>query len=153
TMQMLSCMCQPLPSEESSDEMWGTCATDWMNRVEMRRSKVPLLGAMRCWSAQRPRWGWVAASGAFVVVGSAWMLGPTVAPSDSADLFALPSDLPDTGGPVRFLGEPRGGFSNLFPYSTETHRREFTAPPGTRFEPFASRVSSDQIGGELIIPP
>lgn len=127
TLLLLSGLCQPLPCEDLSDEMWDVCAADWMMHVEMRRSKVPLWGAFRGWTAQQPRWSLVAVSGAVMVFGSIWMLSPANAPSD--DNFVA-SEIPSDGGPLHIFGAQNnaGQGMEFFPYSN-SHRVGFATSP------------------------
>lgn len=157
TLLLLSGLCQPLPCEDASHEMWDACAADWMMRVEMRRSKVPLWGAIRGWAIQQPRWGWVALSGAVMVFGSVWMLSPANTPSDAANYVELASDTSYDGGPIRVFGSPSTSVMQsgmrILPSSPNARRVEFMVPPEPvsfavdyharmAFDPFVDHVGS-----------
>ena len=161
TMLLLSGLCQPLPCEESSEEMWEVCASDWMMRVEMRRSKMPLWGALRGWAMQQPRWGWVAISGAVTVFIGVWLLSPSNAPSEAVNFAAVTSEIPADGGPLRVFNPSQtaamqSGISIFPSHTNNTRRVEFSVPSAMAssavdyhasmsFDPFVDHVGSGLI--------
>ena len=157
TLLLLSGLCQPLPCEDSSDEMWDVCAEDWMIRVEMHRTKAPLWGAIRGWAKQQPRWGWVAISGAVTVFIGVWMLSPSHAPADAVSFAAASTEVPADGGPLRVFGPSQKAVTQsgwgILPQSSNARRVEFTVPPAMAssavdyhaamsFDPFVDHVGS-----------
>ncbi len=157
TLLLLSGLCQPLPCEDSSDEMWDVCASDWMMRVEMHRTKMPLWGAIRGWAKQQPRWGWVAISGAVTIFVGVWMLSSSNAPADAVNLAVAPTEVPADGGPLRVFGSAPNSVAQsgwgILPYSSRANRVEFTVPPAMAsdavdyhaamsFGPFVDHVGS-----------
>jgi hypothetical protein len=149
TMQLLSVLTQPMPSAESSRQMWRVCAADWTMRVEMHRTKRPIWGAFRGWALEQPRWGWAALGGAVAVFLGAWFYGPSGAPT-----------LPEDGGPVRFIRSPQEG---IVP-ETPALRVGFSTPPApvssavnyhaaTSFDPFVDHVATGLVSSQTPVEP
>ncbi len=157
TLLLLSELCQPFPCEDASEEMWGVCSADWMMRVEMHRTKMPLWGAIRGWAMQQPRWGWVAISGAVTVFVGVWLMSPSNAPSEAVNFAAVTSEIPADGGPLRIFDQSptvvtQSGLG-IFPSSSNARRVEFSVPSAmassavdyhtqSSFAPFVDHVGS-----------
>lgn len=125
TLLLLSTLSQPLPSNESSREMWSVCAEEIFQRIEKRRV-APLSFRERTlgWMQRQPRWGWAALGAATAIFGSVWMLTPNDEPQNGALQAGL------DGGPIMRIGAPRA-----------TPNEFGSLPVRVRFEPAPAGIS------------
>lgn len=140
TLQLLSCLAQPLPCEAASDEIWCACADDWFATPAGGRHTAEWSGLSH-WAQSQPRWGWVALGSAIVVFGSVWMMAPSNAPNNPQPQFA-------EAGTLHMFGRP-----GLEPLNSAAVRVGFQAPPAAAssavdyhaamsFDPFVDHVAT-----------
>jgi hypothetical protein len=144
-MLALSSLAQPLPSAQTSAQMWGVCSDAWHARIEEQRlSSASFWERTLGWARHQPRWGWAALGAALAIFGSVWMMSPG---SDPQNAFA---EIPADGGPVMAIGEPNSAVRFARPPATAAAAVNYHT--SMSFDPFVDHVGSSLVSSSAVPP-
>jgi hypothetical protein len=125
TLLVVSTAVQPLPSAETTQRMWQSCAEKIYQKREAERlaAQKP---SMWSWMRMQPRWGWAALGGAVIVLGSVLMT-PDATTNDGLTVIADSS----TAGELRAFNAPPPAASGLVNHHAAMSIDPFTDHVGT----------------------